>query len=84
MLLRQLLVAPNDPNGNPQKLVVVYDAGTGTGYSETVMTYVVGYGNVSDGVRDKTVELPVMRISKSEYHALVKAAQAKGKVFLCN
>lgn len=81
MFLAQKLAAPNDPNGNPQRLIAVYMAEND--HAETVGMIEVGYGPY-DSARQVAehcgyagaVALPTIEISRSDYHAAKRAAKA--------
>ena len=67
MKLTQELRAPHDLNGNPRKLLAVYQTFNAAGsYCDTVAVYELGYGDAPKAVRDLR-KLPPMNIPYSEY-----------------
>jgi hypothetical protein len=81
-LATQRLMAPNDPNGNPQRLVAVYDLGQA---GDMVALYDEGYSGRQIALEDMTqtereyrIELPSWDIGRSEYHAAKREAKRRG------
>ncbi len=70
--------ALKDPNGNPQRVYVVYqigdDDGTGYGGAHIVETIDEGYGGLPTKLRGM-IELPSVEISRSSYHYLVSCGR---------
>lgn len=79
MLLYQHLRALNDPNGNPQRLWVVYALEPGARYTSTRVVIDEGYGNLPAFLAD-AVPLPAVDISRSDYHRRCRIAKAEGKL----
>lgn len=73
----QHLRAPNDPNGNPQRLFIEYTFDDETGYWSTVAVYDDGYHGRPERLRD-VPELPPVNISRSDYHARLRNARDRG------
>ena len=70
-LLMQRLIAPNDRNGNPRRLFVIYDAD----YGEIQAVFDEGYqglGAVPQDIRSVSVELPSIPVSVSTYREFRK------------
>jgi len=77
----QHLKADNDPNGNAQRLYVVYELQTmppseGLGYWTIVEVYDEGY-NLPAELKGMP-ELPSVRISKTDYHMRYDMAKGAG------
>lgn len=85
----QHLRATNDPNGNPQRLFVVYGFAEWTTYNEpglsdgrridvsTVAVYDEGYRGRPEALRGLP-ELPCVDISRSDYHQRIRNARDAG------
>ena len=59
--------AQNDPNGNPQRLIVVF------GLDGNVLRVInEGYSGIPWKLLDGIVEIPSVNISKSDYHAMLR------------
>jgi hypothetical protein len=78
MRLYQHLRAPNDPNGNPQRVFVVYDTDRA---GDIVAVIDEGYSGRqalrNAGIPSDTVELPSINISRAEYHAFRRIGREK-------
>ena len=59
--------AKNDPNGNPQRLVVVYDM---DGQIRRVINE--GYSGIPWALLKGIKQIPSVNISKSDYHAMLR------------
>lgn len=68
----QHIKAPNDSNGNPRRLYLVYSTETG----RLVSVYDEGYGGRPAALRG-VVELPPIEVSASEYKAWLRAEVSK-------
>ncbi len=72
--LTQNLRAPNDTNGNPRRLWVIYNTETG----EIVSVRDEGYrGRPDRTAMAELVELPSVEIAASEYRAWVRLAKER-------
>jgi len=69
--LCQQLKAPNDRNGNPQRVWVVYAIDEGDGLAFPVETINEGYGGIPEKCRELIRLLPV-EVSTKEYKAWLK------------
>ncbi len=67
----QHLRAPNDPNGNPQRLYVVYDDA-----GDVLEVIDEGYRGLPKALRD-IKHLPDVQIPRSEYHEWKRAFRAE-------
>lgn len=76
-LLVQHLRAPNDPNGNPQRLWVVYRPDTQWGYSDTIEVHDEGYSDKPEHLREY-ISLPDIDISRADYHRRLRNARRNG------
>ena len=74
MFVYQHQRSDNDPNGNPQRLWIVWRVGTGE-YAETVAVIDEGYGDFPRDRWPAAMELSPVRIPKSEYHRVVRWAR---------
>jgi len=81
----QHLKADNDPDGNPQRLYVVYELQTGE-YADNlgsfqwwriVGVYDEGYAGMPSSLKSLP-EIPSVRISKSDYHSRYTMAKGAG------
>ena len=73
----QRLRADNDPNGNPQRLWIVYDVST-DGAGDEVEVYDEAYRGKPREALAGMIELPSVDISKSDYHARKRDARERG------
>lgn len=79
----QHLRALNDPNGNPQRLYVVYEwiipdeKYRQPEHWATVAVWDEGYIGLPDALRDMP-SLPSIDISRSDYHERIRAARERG------
>jgi hypothetical protein len=70
----QHLKAENDPNGNPQRLFLVYDK-----HGDVISVYDEGYRGEPADI-NRLPHLPSIEISKSEYHDWIKQARSDNKL----
>jgi|WetSurSiteA1Bulk_404760.scaffolds.fasta_scaffold41583_3 hypothetical protein len=78
----QHLKADNDPNGNPQRLYVVYELQTmppseGLGYWTIVEVYDEGYAGLPQALHGMP-QLPDVSIRRSDYHSRYNMAKGAG------
>lgn len=72
-LLIQRLIAPNDRNGNPRRLFVIYAADTGE-IQDVFDEGYQGLGVVPQKIRSLSVELPSIPVSASVYKEFLSHA----------
>lgn len=74
--LYQVLRSKNDPNGNPQRITMVYNGRTGD------VLAALDHGYQGEQIPRGAVQLPGFDISRSEYHATLRQWKDETRAYL--